>query len=464
MQHPRITHHGGHLGVTGSCHQLHLAEGRSLLIDCGAYQGVEQPSDNALGFDARQVAALVVTHVHLDHIGRIPQLLAEGFSGPILCSEPSAVLLPLMLEDAWKLEYGSDPQRMKRFLALLSERIVPLRFGEYHEVRNGQRALVRLKLERAGHLLGSAWVECELSDGATDTSRRVVFSGDLGAGSSPLSWPLTLPGPAHTLVLESTYGDRLHTSRAGRVEQLEKVIAQALSDQGTLLIPAFSLGRAQELLLELAQILERKRLGYEPSCGQQPLNWPQLPVILDSPLASRITQAYRNLHTYWPSQAADGQALSFPQLLTIDNHEQHVHVVNYLASTVRPAIVIAGNGMCSGGRIVNYLKRMLPDPRHNLLFTGYQARGTPGAVLKAAQGAEGFVKVDLDGEAYTLRARVHSLEGYSAHADQAGLVAFAEAIGPSLMQVRLVHGEPGAKAALQRRLREVLGDQVNVEC
>ncbi|UFH51709.1 MBL fold metallo-hydrolase [Pseudomonas sp. KNUC1026] len=462
MQDPHITHHGAHLGVTGSCHQLHLAHGRSLLIDCGSYQGAEQSFEEAFAFDARQVVALVITHVHLDHVGRIPQLFAAGFSGPILCSEPSARLLPLMLEDAWKLAYGADPQRLARFLALLAERVVPLRFGAHHEVSEGGLWLARLRFERAGHVLGSAWVECELGLGAPGEGKRVLFSGDLGAGDSPLVRPPALPGPADTLVLESTYGDRLHTCRAERQRALEVAIEQALADQGTLLIPSFSLGRAQELLFELSQILQCKSLVAQGS-GAHPLNWPQLPVILDSPLASRITQAYRDLQAYWPEQSQEGQALQFPQMITLDNHEQHVHVVNYLASTVRPAIVIAGNGMCSGGRIVNYLKRMLPDPRHNVLFTGYQAKGTPGALLQAAEGAEGFIAVDLDGERLTVRARVQTISGYSAHADQAGLVAFAQAVGPELRRVRLVHGEARAKTALTRCLREGLADEVVIE-
>lgn len=462
MQYPYITHHGGHLGVTGSCHQLHLANGRSLLIDCGSYQGAERPLDQAFGFDARQVVALVVTHVHLDHVGRIPELLSAGFSGPILCSKPSATLLPLMLEDAWKLAYGTDPQRLERFLALLAQRTVPLRFGEHHALCDGEQWLARLRLERAGHVLGSAWVECELGPEGPGAGKRVLFSGDLGAGDSPLLRPPALPGPVDTLVLESTYGDRLHTRRAARREALAVAVEQALADQGTLLIPAFSLGRAQELLFELGQILQRKSLA-APSNGNDPLDWPQLPVILDSPLASRITQAYRDLQAYWPEQAQEGLALQFPQMVTIDNHEQHVRVVNYLASTLRPAIVIAGNGMCSGGRIVNYLKRMLPSPRHNVLFTGYQAKGTPGALIQAAQGAEGFVSIDLEGEACTVRARVQTIGGYSAHADQAGLVAFVRAVGPELRCVKLVHGEADARESLGRSLRQAIGKRLIVD-
>lgn len=258
-----------------------------------------------------------------------------------------------------------------------------------------------------------------------------------------------------------TYGDRLHPHVGDRRQRLEEAIDRALADKGTLLIPAFSLGRTQELLYELEGILHRKALlgSAGPGPDGDPIDWSQLPIILDSPLAQRITSVYRNLHDYWNAEArarlAEGRdPLGFSQLINVDTHGRHQQVVNYLKSTGRPAIVIAGNGMCSGGRIVNYLKAMLGDTRHEVMFVGYQAKGTPGAVIQASEGAEGFVQIDLDGRMYDLRAKVMTLSGYSAHADQAGLVQFALGGQVQPGRVLLVHGERGAKAALHKALMQ----------
>ncbi|MBD1552768.1 MBL fold metallo-hydrolase RNA specificity domain-containing protein [Pseudomonas typographi] len=454
---PRITHHGAVAGVTGSCHELHLPNGQSLLIDCGSFQGQDAEADGGLQVGVDRVAALVVTHVHIDHVGRIPALLAAGFRGPILCSEPSAKLLPLILEDAFRLAISRETHHVARYLRRLAAQIVAVPYGHWHSLPGSDG--VRLRLQRAGHVLGSAYVECDVPAAGGDP-HRVVFSGDLGPGDSPLLLGPHPPERADVLVLESTYGDRNHGGREHRQQRLEAVIDLALQDHGTLLIPAFTLGRTQDLLHDLGHILERKALVGQGGDADSPVAWPQLPVILDSPLASRITQAYQELSHYWNEAAQKGNQLQFPQLITVNRHEQHQTVVNYLASTLRPAIVIAGNGMCSSGRIVNYLKKMLRQPRHNLLFTGYQAKGTPGAVLKAAEGAEGFVAVELDGERYDVNARVHSVAGYSAHADQRGLVAFATGMGVAPRQVLLVHGDGAAKAALAERLGDALGSEV----
>ncbi|RCL29117.1 MBL fold metallo-hydrolase [Pseudomonas sp. AFG_SD02_1510_Pfu_092] len=468
MEFPVLSHHGGTRGVTGSCHQLHLDASVSLLIDCGLEQGAEAAPDAAeLGFDVQGIQALVITHVHLDHVGRILALLAAGYRGPILCSEPSARLLPLILEDAYKLSISSEPAHVARYLDFLRDLIVPLPFEQWHALVEHPGLSCRIRLQRAGHLLGSAYVECDIQHEQTNT--RYVFSGDLGACNSPLLRPVQPPERADVLVLESTYGDRLHPPAGDREQRLEAAIDRALADQGTLLIPAFSLGRTQELLYELEGILHRKALLNKaaPATDGGPFDWSQVPIILDSPLAQRITGVYRELHDYWNAEArarlAEGRdPLGFSQLISVDTHARHQQVVNYLKSTGRPAIVIAGNGMCSGGRIVNYLKAMLRDPRHEVMFVGYQAKGTPGAVIQASEGAEGFVQIDLDGEMYEVRAKVVTLPGYSGHADQEGLVSFALDGVSAARRVVLVHGEPRAKAALDRALRKRGGREIDV--
>ena len=460
MDYPSLSHHGGTRGVTGSCHQLHLAPFTSLLVDCGLEQGAEaaQGADAApLGFDVQGIEALIITHVHLDHVGRIPALLAAGYRGPILCSEPSARLLPLVLEDAYKLSISSQPAQVTRCLEFIRDLIVPLPFGQWHGIVDQPGLNCRIRLQRAGHLLGSAYVECDLAVG--EGSLRWVFSGDLGSGRNPMLRAIEPPQRADLLVLESTYGNRLHPVSDERPGGLEAAIDRALADHGTLLIPAFSLGRTQELLYELEDILHRKGLPGKAAekKSDNPLDWSQLPVILDSPLAQRITGAYRELHAYWSEEASarlgEGRKpLGFDQLITVDSHARHLQVVNYLKSTGRPAIVIAGNGMCSGGRIVNYLKAMLGDPRHEVLFVGHQAKGTPGAVIQASEGAQGFVQLDLDGQMYEIRAKVLTVEGYSGHADQAGLVAFASQGSEVARRVVLVHGDNNAKVALGRAI------------
>ncbi|HGA2317539.1 TPA: MBL fold metallo-hydrolase RNA specificity domain-containing protein [Pseudomonas putida] len=466
MGFPTLSHHGGTRSVTGSCHQLHLDPVTSLLVDCGLDQGRDGPPGGEFapfGFDIVSVQALIVTHVHLDHVGRIPALLAAGFRGPIICSEPSAKLLPLVLEDAYKLGISADPVQVDRYLALLQRLIVAVPFEHWHPLVAKDGVACSIRLQRAGHLLGSAYVECDVRYPGDALSTRIVFSGDLGAPGNPLLRPVLPPERADILVLESTYGDRLHPDRSDRIARLEAAIDRALEDEGTLLIPAFSLGRTQELLYEIEDILHRKALlrahvGVQSGDPVVDMDWSRLPVILDSPLAQRITQAYKELHEYWNDEArqrlGEGRApLGFSQLICVDSHGKHQQVVNYLNSTGRPAIVIAGNGMCSGGRIVNYLKAMLGDPRHEVMFVGYQAKGTPGAVIRASECAEGFVQIDLDGRMYEVRAKVMSLAGYSGHADQEGLVRFALGWNGEVKRVLLVHGEHNAKQALANALR-----------
>ncbi|HAG19741.1 MAG TPA: MBL fold hydrolase, partial [Pseudomonas sp.] len=241
-----------------------------------------------------------------------------------------------------------------------------------------------------------------------------------------------------------------------------------LADQGTVLIPSFSIGRTQELLFELEEILHEKREAAEASGtpveapeqardGDPDIDWPQLPIILDSPLASRFTATYKELQGYWDEDARhrleEGRKpLSFKQLITVDSHDEHMRIVEHLAQTARPAIVIAGNGMCSGGRIVNYLKAMLGDPRHNVVFVGYQGKGTPGRDIQTYGPDGGFV--DLDAERIDIRAGIDSVGGYSAHADQADLVGFVTRMQHWPSEVRLIHGEDQAKQRLAKVLRE----------
>lgn len=476
MSYPDILHHGAISGVTGSCHQLLVAADLSFLIDCGLFQGAETSAEGRVGagrlaidFPLTGIKALIATHVHIDHVGRIPYLLAAGFQGPILCSEPSAKLLPIVLEDAFKLGVSRDQKQVERYLKLVEQRIVALPYKTWFTLVDTPQVQVRVRLQRAGHILGSAYVEFDVKYPAGE-NKRIVFSGDLGAPHAPILPAPRSPYKADILVIESTYGDRLHEDRRTRRQRLEQVLQHALSNQGAVLIPAFSIGRTQELLYELEDIIHRRvaatrkptRAGKVKNVA---LDWSNLPIILDSPLASRFTQVYRELDRFWDAEAQSRlkkgrNPLSFRNLLTVDSHKAHLAMVNRLAQTAQPAIVIAGNGMCSSGRIVNYLKAMLADPRHDILFVGYQAEGTPGRQIQRFGPRGGYV--ELDGERCDIRAQVHRMGGYSAHADQAGLTGFVTRMRQWPSEVRIVHGEKPARRALADALRELYIEGLDV--
>jgi metallo-beta-lactamase family protein len=447
---PQLHHHGAVTGVTGSCHELVLPDGQSVLIDCGLFQGAETSPDGAgpsrpeIDFPIDKLRALVVTHVHIDHVGRIPYLLAAGFEGPILCSEASATLLPMVLEDALKVGVTRNQALIDRALTRIRKQIQPLPYKHWHTLIPGDPSL-RVKLQPAGHILGSAYVEFDLKRGKD--KQRIVFSGDLGAPYTPLLPAPKSPERADMLVMESTYGDRTHESRRQRRQRLQAVCEHAFGNKGTVLIPAFSIGRTQELLYELEEIIHRNRR--RPAAPG--IEWNDLDIVLDSPLASDFTAGYAQLRDHWDKEArrklaAGRHPLAFEQLTTIDDHATHLRTVDYLARTARPAIVIAASGMCSGGRIVNYLKAMLGDSRHDVLFVGYQAAGTPGRAIQTHGPKGGYV--DLDGQRITIRAGIHTLGGYSAHADQKDLLNFVGRMRSKPRQIRLVHGDDEVKQTL----------------
>ncbi|MDR5899039.1 MBL fold metallo-hydrolase [Halomonas vilamensis] len=448
-----ILHHGGAEGVTGSCHQLILNHDHSMLIDCGLFQGEDEAQDSFeqlnVDFDISTLNALIVTHVHIDHIGRLPYLLAAGFAGPILCSIPSATLLPLVIEDALKIGFTRNARLIEQFQAQLERQLVPLPYGQWHTVVDAGDMTTRVKLKRAGHILGSSYVEVSHQN-AQGEKARVVFSGDLGAPYAPLLPAPKSPYGCDQLVLESTYGDRRHPDRRVRRATLKAAIEQALANGGTVMVPAFSIGRTQELLYELETIIHQER-----GARGRALAWQDLEIIVDSPLAARFTDVYRTLKPYWDAEAqrrlrGGRHPLSFENLYTVESHAAHEQTVAYLAKTGRPAVVIAASGMCAGGRIMNYLSAMLGDARHQVLFVGYQGAGTPGRDIQAYGPRGGWV--EIEGERIDIKAGITTLSGYSAHADQKDLLNFVKRMRRWPHTIRLVHGEQNARAALKREL------------
>ncbi|OAI21030.1 MBL fold hydrolase [Methylomonas lenta] len=454
---PTIKHHGAIDGVTGSCHELIVDAKNSVLIDCGLFQGAEVSGAGAdanqltMDFALDKVRALLVTHCHIDHVGRIPYLIAAGFKGPIYCSEPTAKLLPLVLEDAVAVGISKDRQLIEPFIDLIKTRIVPLPYGQWQVVPLALdcASLLRVKFQPAGHILGSAYIECEVLN--HPNKQRIVFSGDLGGPHTPLLPAPKSPYQADVLVLESTYGNRIHEGRKQRKEQLRQLIGRCLQNSGVILIPAFSIGRTQELLYELEDIIHQ----HKTQAVAKGLQWQDMEIIVDSPLANRFTEVYQQLAPYWDAEAKaklrrGRHPLAFEQLTTVNNHQDHLAAVAYLKRTAKPCIVIAASGMCAGGRMVNYLKALIEDERSDILLVGYQAAGTPGRDIQQYGPKHGYV--EFDHRRYTIKAGVYTLSGYSAHADKDALLRFVKGMRKKPKQIRLIHGDDGAKKALQQSL------------
>lgn len=437
----KLVHHGAHEGVTGSCHQLFWTRDKSLLVDCGIFQGNEalKHPNPEINFPISTLQCMLLTHVHIDHVGRLPYLLAAGFDKPIYCSYPTARLLPLVMEDSLKIGFTRSRNLIKKFLKHIGKLLRPIYYHQWTEIEGG----LRLRLRPAGHVLGSTIFEVELPDG-----KVAVFSGDVGSGNDPLLRPATSPPKADLLVLESTYGDRLHPADSDRQETLETVIRKTLHDKGVTIIPAFSLGRTQALLYELNGIFERVQKTEGRSLMKQ------IDVIVDSPLASRFTSLYDEMQDFWRVEAqhlmrTDDQPLVFENLTTVGDHREHRDTVDYLADRKLPAIVVAGSGMCTGGRVVNYLKRFLNDPTADVIFVGFQASGTPGNYI-----SRGSPWVRIDGRKYDIAADIHRIDGYSAHGDQSDLIQFVEQMERAPKEIRLVHGEYQPKQTLAEKLTE----------
>lgn len=447
----RITFFGAAREVTGSCFLVEVGDQR-LLVDCGLIQGSrrhERHNHDPFPFDPRRVDSVVLSHAHLDHAGRLPLLFRRGFRGPIITHHATVDLSRIMLQDAAYLnekeaEWENRKRERKglepveplysRSDALLTERhFNGIGYGEPTNVLPG----VTLTLRDAGHILGSAIVELDLvEDGHR---RRVVFSGDLGHVGTPILRDPETVTAADRVVLESTYGDRRHRSWESTWEEMGDILTNARNAGGNVLIPTFAVDRTQMLLYMFKRYYEAWGLD----------RWA---IFLDSPMAIKATRVYARHGALYDERASafertHGDLFDLPNLRLIERTEESMQI-NRIRSG---AIIIAGSGMCTGGRIKHHLKHNVWRRETQIVITGFQAAGTPGRAL-----VDGARHIRLWGETVRVAAAVHTVNGLSAHADQAGLCDWYDHF-EGRPPVSVVHGEPSAQDTLVQRLRAVFG-------
>lgn len=447
---PTVTFHGACGVVTGSC--THLSWGdRQILVDCGMYQGgeeLEARNRSPFPFRPSELTAVVVTHAHLDHTGLLPRLVAEGYSGPVYCTSPSRGLISLVLQDAAKIQeeevryarqkgYSRHSNPLPLYTEEDARRVLKLletvRFGEERELFPG----VRLRFVRAGHLLGAASVEIT-GKGADGERRTWCFSGDLGRYGVPILKDPEPPayGPA-ALLLESTYGDRRH-AQENPGEALGRIIEETYARGGMVIIPAFALGRTQDILYHLSALVDAGRL--DPST-----------VFLDSPMAISATQIYDRTEAEHDEDllALANDPLGFDRFTYIRTSDQS----KALNTRGQPAVIVASSGMANGGRVVHHLLHRLGDPRSSVVFAGYQGAGTRGRAL--LDGAE---TIGIHGHTVWVKARILQLQNLSAHADRDELLRWCRALPAPPQRVFLNHGEDPARKALAAAISEELGE------
>lgn len=414
--------------VTGSCYVL-SDQSKKVMIDCGFFQGskdLESLNSKPFTVDPRSIDFLLLTHAHLDHCGRLPKLVKDGFSGPIYLTEPTKRILEITLVDAARV-YREHNQENSLFNEDDVAKTLSLCEVVEYDSEFGPSDF-RINYRNAGHILGSAFIQLNLA------GHKVTFSADLGNSPQELIEPTDDPDAASTIILESTYGDRMHEVQNTDGE-LSKHIAAIAKDGGTLMIPSFSIERTQELLFRLDRIDKAGKLDHSVS------------VFMDSPMAQKVTDVFRDFPDYYNQRlhqaASVDDPFSFPSLKVTRGSKDSRNI----AKTPGPKIIIAGSGMMNGGRIVNHAKTFLPISSTRLLFVGFQAEGTLGRQL-----LEGQRRVTIDGEPVEVSAQIFDLAGLSSHADQPKLISWAKKT--EAKNIILTHGEDYARKALAEKLLE----------
>ncbi|WP_456451159.1 MBL fold metallo-hydrolase RNA specificity domain-containing protein [Hydrogenimonas sp.] len=440
--------------VTGSCHLLTIEGGPTILVDCGMFQGaVEERNFDSFGFNPKEVDILLITHAHLDHVGRIPKLVKEGFGGRIVTLKSTMELAEVVMLDSAHLmmeEYQTRYRKAKRRGAEAGVRQplytsddvqvvydLPMTFVEYDKPVKLAKGVVAT-FRNAGHILDSATIELDIEE--KGAKKTIVFSGDLGNRNDMVMRNPETVKKADALFIESTYGDRDHKGIAESVAEFKKVVTETLLNRGNVLIPSFAIERTQEILCLLKRMYDDREL---PECR----------IFLDSPMAIRATKLYDSFHDELSEECndylkRDGSIFEFPCVeyaLDVQDSKK----INEIESG---CIIIAGSGMCTGGRILHHFKHRLWNERNAVLFVGYQAEGTLGRRI-----VNGERHLHIYHEEVVVRAGVHTINGFSAHADQSELIGWMQSF-ERLEKVFLIHGEYDKqkifKTAIAERLKK----------
>jgi metallo-beta-lactamase family protein len=448
----RIHFHGAAGDVTGSAYHV-VTDEASVLIDCGFFQGRKEESAKnrrKANLEGGRLDAVVLTHGHLDHIGRLPLLTRKGYKGPIYGTRPTLEIATVILKDSLNLQ-KQDLKRQNQKRA--QEKLPPLeplfeeadvrklrplatavKYNQRFEVAPGMTA----RLVDAGHVIGSASVELTVKENGR--RKVVVFSGDLGPRGAPL---LKDPEPfneADAVIMESTYGDRKHRSMYNTAIEGREIIAKAIQNKAKVLVPVFAVGRTQLLLYLLAGAFKRKTL-------------PPIPIYLDSPMAIEATRIYgRNNELFDEEALAMVQSGELRRSLSVATPCSKPGESRALNNVKGPSLIMAGSGMCTGGRIMHHLRHNLPDPDTAVLIVGFQSQGTLGRKL-----VDGAKKVRILGQEVPVRASIHTMGGFSAHADQQGLFDWYSVMAPSRPRTIITHGEDRARDAFSTLLNTSFG-------
>ena len=447
-----LTFYGATEGVTGSCYLLQ-AQHATILLECGLVQGSreeEKVNEEPFPFDISQLDAVVLSHAHLDHTGRLPKLVADGYAGPVFMTYPTCELLEIMLKDAAFLEFRDTEWENKRLRRAGKPETAPLYtiedveaalalcegidYGQRHEIAEG----IEICYRDAGHILGSAIVEIFIKEEGVE--KKLVFSGDLGNSCAALLRDPDVVSEADVLLLESTYGDREHRSMDETLEEFETIITEASKNGGNILIPAFAVGRTQEIIFHLGELYQRGKLKHQA-------------VYLDSPMAIATTEVYHRYQDIFnredKASLRQGKSASLHTFLPVLRYSRTTEESMALNRIDAGAIIIAGSGMCTGGRIRHHLKHNLWRRSSHVVIVGFQAIGTPGRAL--VDGAKTF---RMGGDEIAVNARIHTLGGFSAHASQSQLLHWASNFNKPHPRLYLIHGEAKAKSVLRKRFSQ----------
>lgn len=459
----KITFHGAAKTVTGSQHLIEV-NGKRIMLDCGLFQGKRKESFelNRKGFcDGSDIDALILSHAHIDHSGNIPCLVRNGFSGDVYCTSATRDLCAAMLMDSAHIQEHDvkfvnkrrarngqklfDPLYNKEDVVTAMEQFIGLSYNRKHAIYPG----ISLTLVDAGHMMGSANVVLDIHDQEKDEDVRLVFSGDIGRPDIPIIRdPVMHTKGADVLIMESTYGNRLHPPYPESEKELKRIINDTYKRGGSLLIPAFAVGRTQQLVYALHKLYESHGI-------------PPMPIYVDSPLATRVTDIFR-LHP----ETYDAELRDF---MFVENHSnpfgfgdlrytQSVEESKKLNLLQEPSVIISASGMLEGGRILHHLRSRLSDPKNTILITGWQAPNTTGRRI-----VNGEKTVRIFGEEFPVQAKVEVLTGFSGHADRDGLMEWAGAMQNKPQRTFVVHGEEESANALADALRsEAAFKQVDI--